>query len=58
MDKLDVDQKTWDTVGSSYSGSMKDVNEAAENTGGRYGWLSTVTGEYEDDYEQMREAER
>ena len=56
MDKLELDQKTWDTVGSSYAGALKDASDASENTGGRYGWLSTVTGEYSDDYSQMIDA--
>jgi hypothetical protein len=50
MEKLEMDKDTWNQVGSSYAGSMKDVSDASENTGGRYGWLSTVTGEYSDDY--------
>lgn len=56
MEKLEMDEKTWNTIGSSYSGAMKDVDDAATNTGGRYGWLSTVTGEYSKDYAQMVDA--
>jgi hypothetical protein len=56
MEKLEMDEKTWNTVGSSYSGALKDVDDAATNTGGRYGWLSTVTGEYGKDYAQMMDA--
>lgn len=56
MEKLEMDEKTWNTVGSSYSGAMKDVDDATTNTGGRYGWLSTVTGEYSKDYAQMIDA--
>lgn len=58
MNKLDYDIEAWNTVGSSYAGSQKSVKDASDNTGGRYGWLSTITGEYQKDLEQQREAER
>ena len=58
MDKLDYDTEAWNTVGSSYAGSQKSVKDAADNTGGRYGWLSTVTGEYQKDLAQNMEADR
>lgn len=58
MDKLDYDTEAWNTVGSSYAGSQKSVKDASDNTGGRYGWLSTVTGEYQKDLAQQMEADR
>ncbi len=58
MNKLDYDTEAWNTVGSSYAGSQKSVKDASDNTGGRYGWLSTVTGEYQKDLAQNLEAER
>lgn len=58
MNELEYDKKAWDTVGSSYAGSQKSVKDASDNTGGRYGWLSTITGEYQKDLEQNKEADR
>ena len=58
MAELDYDKKAWDTVGSSYAGSKKSVKDASDNTGGRYGWLSTITGEYQKDLAQNIEADR
>ena len=58
MNEIKYDKKTWDTVGSSYAGSQKSVNDAADNTGGRYGWLSTITGEYQKDLAQNIEGAR
>ena len=58
MEKMNYDEEAWGKVGSSYAGSQKAAKDASENTGGRYGWLSTITGEYQKDLEQQREAER
>lgn len=58
MNELDFDKKAWETVGNSYAGSQKSVKDAADNTGGRYGWLSTITGEYQKDLYQNMEADR
>ena len=58
MNEIKYDKKTWDTVGSSYAGSQKSVKDASDNTGGRYGWLSTITGEYQKDLAQNIEGAR
>ncbi len=58
VNELNYDTEAWNTVESSYAGSQKSVKDAADNTGGRYGWLSTITGEYQKDLAQNMEADR
>lgn len=53
MDELNYDKQTWSQIGSSYSGTMSDVKDASKNTGGRYGWLATKTGGYQNDLNQQ-----
>ena len=56
IDDLDYDAEAWGTVGGSYAGSQTAVKNAAENTGGRYGILAKLTGEFKKDEEQNRQA--
>lgn len=57
IDNLNYDQETWGTVGGSYAGSQSAVKDAADNTGGRYGILSKLTGEFKKDQDQNRAAQ-
>ena len=56
LDNLSYDQEAWNTVGGSYAGAQSQVKDAADNTGGRYGILSKLTGEFKKDAEQNRQA--
>ena len=54
IDNLSYDQETWSTMGGSYAGAQSTVKDAAENTGGRYGILSKLTGEFKKDQDLNR----
>lgn len=58
MGELKYDTKTWNAVGNSYTGSQNYVQDASDNTGGRYGLVSTITGEYQNDLIQNLEGAR
>lgn len=57
IDNLNYDQETWSAVGGSYAGAQSQVKDAADNTGGRYGILSRLTGEFKKDQDQNRSAQ-